>query len=367
MILSNLLGARVHLPVFVATVIGASVLAADFSHIAHGQGSPSCPYKNGLPSVQGCSANPNPDSVPAGMGGNMMAGSECGNAIAYAIASLYSYDDSRCYPVGGYPPSIYSSKLKFVQDAADILPENWKRINLKTDFRAALYCDTNTNTLILAFRGSISLTALNQNDIYDWYYTNFLQHLGDRPLQYQAAEDTAELVQREFNRFDGSCGSGLPKFVLTGHSKGGGQAQDAAVKRGLEAVVFNSDLVNPVVFSDWLLEPPALIAPIVRLMRAYWSARVCFQGTQVDDVQEYIDYFSSGKIRDVRMVNDPLTRMLFIACSNNLPHALIGWVSDTLTCSSNGFFAGHMIDTVVRELNACAAHPVTMPPGRPQR
>jgi hypothetical protein len=337
-----------------ATIIGAYVLVANLSNTVHSQGAPICPYVNGLPSVPGCGINPNPGWPPAA-GGELMTAAECKNANIYAIASLYSYDDTGCHPVDNYLPAIFSSKLKFEKDAADILPENWKRINRETDFRAALYCDTNTNTLILAFRGSISLTALNMNDIYDWYYVNFLQHLGDRPLQYQAAEDTAELVQRELPNFDGLCGSGQPKLLLAGHSKGGGQAQDAAVKRGLEAVVFNSDLVNPVVFSDWMLEPPAIIAPIVRLLRGYLSARACFLGEQEDDVRQYIDYFRTGKITDVRMVNDPLTYMLFIACRDNLPHASARWLRDRLTCSSSGLLAGHSIDTVVRESQLCAS------------
>jgi hypothetical protein len=144
-----------------------------------------------------------------------------------------------------------------------------------------------------------------------------------------------------------------PRLLLTGHSKGGGQAQDAATKQKLEAVVFNSDLVNPIIFSDWMLEPPWYLEPFIEAIRAFYSLRACVLGDHDDDVQQYIEYFATGRIRDVRMVNDPLTRVLFLACQNNLPHASIEWLSDTLTCSSNGLLAGHMIDNVARELQAC--------------
>ena len=61
------------------------------------------------------------------------------------------------------------------------------------------------------------------------------------------------LVKKDWSRgdFDGICGSGHPTFVLTGHSKGDGEAQYSAVKNHLDASVFNAAPVNPVIFSDW--------------------------------------------------------------------------------------------------------------------
>src|SRR6266498_3114854 len=110
-------------------VLGVCALAVIASKTAHSQGAPNCFYANGLPSIPACGANPNPNSIPHGMGGNLMAPNECKSAKIYAIASLYSYDDPSCHPVDSDLPPIYSSKLKFEKDAADILPENWKRIN----------------------------------------------------------------------------------------------------------------------------------------------------------------------------------------------------------------------------------------------
>jgi hypothetical protein len=342
--------------------------SADF---ASSQNASSCPYENGLSTPPSCGRNPNPRPIPPGMGGTQITASDCASAQIQAIASLYSYDDASCRRANTILPQIDAHTLRFLKDAADVLPANYKRVTDGADFRAALYCDTDTNTLILAYRGSLSLTQLaSQSGVYDWYFTNFLQHLGDRPVQYQAAEDTAELVQRHLGDFDGACGPGRPKLVLAGHSKGGGQAQDAAVKTNLEAVVFNSDMVNPVVFSDWMLEPPTLIAPIVRLFRAYLSAYACFIGGQQDDLQEFIDYFATGRIRDVRMVNDLLTEILSSWCRDNLPHAPIKWLMNTLSCSGTGssfqaMVTGHSMETVVRELNACfSTSPRVGPPSR---
>ena len=95
-----------------------------------------------------------------------------------------------------------------------------------------------------------------------------------------------------------------------------------------------------------------MIAPIVRMFRAYLSAWTCFVGGHNDDVAEFVAYFQKGSIKDVRMVNDPLTRIILGVCHDHLPHARVEWVSNTLSCSSDG----HAIVTVVRELqSACPA------------
>jgi hypothetical protein len=197
-----------HLPALLATGIALCIVLG-LTSSAQSQSPPACPYVNGLPSVV-CDPNPTPDTIPAGIPGNLLTSAECTNVQIDAIASMHSYDDVSCYSVGTLLPHF--SKLKFVRDGADILPDNWKRINEAKDFRAALYCDISTNTLILAFRGSISLTAMSRNDIYDWYFTNFAQHMGDRPLQYQGAEDAAQLVKRELGNYSDVCGPGSQDY-----------------------------------------------------------------------------------------------------------------------------------------------------------
>ena len=59
-------------------------------------------------------------------------------------------------------------------------------------------------------------------------------------------------------------------------------------------------------------------------------------------------YYQSGKVIDVRMVNDTIARNLLPYCS--LPHAPFEWLSDTSDCSAAN---GHSIDTVICELKAC--------------
>jgi hypothetical protein len=324
-----------------------------------------CPYKSGLPSTSACKANPTPDSIPSQFSGSRMAASGCANDLNVAVASLYSYDDPSCHPAGSQVAGPGSRSLIFIGDAIDYLPPNWKRIVQKaSDFHAGLYCDAAANALILAFRGSISLTAFTPNSIDDWIYTNLLQHLGERPLQYDAAQDVADQIKTLWNAgvFKGKCGSAQPLFFLTGHSKGGGEAQYAAVPEQLGAVVFNSDPVNPVIFTDWAVSPQApLIARVIR------SAMVC-RGLSFPALRQYALYFATGKISDVRMVNDPLTKYLFPLCGNYLPHAPIEWLVNTRTCPNDGWLTGHQIETVVRELDACAPQPAPkIPPRRPSR
>jgi hypothetical protein len=332
------------LPTLVGTLICACVLVADGVGAASSQSGRSCP---GIPTPPACGANSNPAPIFSGMGGNRMAVASCADALIHAIASLYSYDDPGCHPANSSLAGG-TRNLKFVEGATNSLPPNYRRdVSLESNFSGTLYCDTASNILILAFKGSGSLTPLlDRNGRDDWFYTNFLQHIGERPRQYQFAEDAADLIEQRWSlgAFDGACGSGCPTFVLAGHSKGGGQAQYAAVKIKLGAVVFNSDMVNPVIFSEWMLTPQA--GSLTRLAQSIVGCRT---GRFDHDSNVYSAYFALGRVKDVRMVNDPLTEVLFSMCGNNLPHAPIHWLVNTLSCSNNG----HAIETVFRELQAC--------------
>jgi hypothetical protein len=143
-------------------------------------------------------------------------------------------------------------------------------------------------------------------------------------------------------QFDNLCGQGRPELVLSGHSQGGGEAQFAAVRNGLKAIVFNSAPVNTVIFSDWTLLPH--VSEIARVWNSLWACH----GQFAAESARYVDYMRSGNIRDIRMVNDPLTLYLFPIC-RELAHAPFEWLKDNSTCSSDG----HGIETVVRELRAC--------------
>jgi hypothetical protein len=311
---------------------------------ADSQGAQSCAYQNGIPTLAVCRQNSTPAPIITGLGGNQIVRASCLGVLTYAIASLYSYDSLGCHAPNTTLPAA-GHHLKYLGDEAAYLPPNWRRLLTRdSNARGGLYCDTDSNLLILAFTGSLS-PSLRSAAVDDWS-ANVLEHLGERPLQYQFAEDVADVVQQRWTlgSFDKACGKRRPKFVLTGHSKGGGQATYAAEKIKLGGVVFNSDIVNPVIADDELLKPDASRSE--RLALSLAACRGLFSKRAIS----YINYLSSGAIKDIRMTNDPLTRFLFSRCGDNLPHADIEWLSDSSTCSSDG----HAMETVFRELTSCA-------------
>jgi hypothetical protein len=223
-----------------------------------------------------------------------MQRADCASAVQKAFASLYSYDDATCRPVNSRLPG---DKLTLFADISECLSPNWRRrIQEMSDFHATLYCELEANILILAFRGSLRLTPFDPNSIDDWFATNLLQHLGTRPLQYEAAEDAAWEVKEKWRlgAFDGKCGSARPRFMLAGHSKGGGQAQYAAASASnkLDAIVFNSDPVNPFIFTDWAASPNASL--IVTIARTIYSAAIC-GGLSGPESARYAAYFARAE------------------------------------------------------------------------
>jgi hypothetical protein len=336
------------LPTLVGSVVWACVAAVGGLGVTNGQSAPRCPYSVGAPTVRGCVSNASPAPIPSGLGGgNRMTAARCASEFIHAIASLHSYDDFICHPSGTVTGG--SRHLKLLHEATDFFPPNYKINAQRSSFHGTLYCETASNTLILAFRGSVSLTPfLDRDQIDDWFQTNFLQHLGPRPLQYQYAEDAAALVEQDWRHglLDDICGSGRPRYLLTGHSKGGGQAQFAGARTQVGAVVFNADLANPVIFSDWMVAPQVIpLTPAV--VQSYLGCRA---GQFDPSLRERSSYFASGNVKDIRMTNDPLTEKLIWFCDNNLPHAPIEWLSNSLSCSRDG----HGIETIIRELTACA-------------
>jgi hypothetical protein len=247
--------------------------------------------------------------------------------------------------------------LKFVKDALDYLPPYFGDLARQNDFHATLYCDTNIHALVLAIRGSVSFTSIETDaGVADWINTNFLQHLGDRPIQYRAARDSANRIKEELDRgtFDNACGQDRPKLIVTGHSKGGGQAQYTAIRENLVAVVFNSDVVNPLISLDWAGSPdsPSIWQGMEQIRTRYLSALGCLTGQTTSSAQKFVQYYGTGNIRDVRMVNDVLATFVLPYC--RLPHANIEWLIDTFDCSE-GPIVAHMMDTVVHELQACVS------------
>ncbi len=279
-----------------------------------------------------------------------MSRQSCADSLIQAIASLFSYNDPGCHPSGA-PLPTGSQGLVLIQELNDILPSDLWNKAAQNNFHATLYCEERSGTLILAFRGSVSLTeltSLSPAAINDWLDTNAAAHLGDRPNQYNLADKAADRTEtaRKVGAFDGKCGSNpRPFLVLAGHSKGGGQAQFAARRNKIPAFVYNSDIVNPNIFTDWMYDN-VIVQFLTRDIRRAQSYAACAFGQTHPGLQAY---YNSGAIRDVRMVNDELTRMIFAVCGDNLPHAPFDWVVNTLSCSRDG----HSIETVARELKVC--------------
>jgi len=325
--------------------------------VANSQTPPQCPYTTSSLSLPTCQTNPSPHPIPSPLGGGKITPANCSAVFDVAVASMYAYDDSLCYSNGRGPLAFNGNNLlQFVEDPINRLPPDYQDLARQKDFYATLYCEISTKLLVLAIRGSVSLTDLATSaGVADWINTNFLQHLSDRPIQYRAARDTADAVKRELDRgtFDGTCGQGRPKgLVITGHSKGGGQAQYAAVRETLAAFVFNSDVVNPLISQDWTASQHAqsIWQGMVQAGRRYASGMGCTVDFSNSDVQKFIRYYRTGMIYDVRMVNDFLAVFVLPYCQ--LPHADIKWLIDTLDCSE-GPIVAHMMDTVVHELQAC--------------
>lgn len=327
------------------------------ARVANSQTPKQCPYSTSSLSPPACQTNPSPHPISPALGGGKITPANCGAVFNVAVASMYAYDDSVCYSSGGGSLAFNGNSLiQFVEDPIKRLPPDYQDLARQKDFYATLYCEISTKLLVLAIRGSVSLTDIATSaGVADWISTNFLQHLADRPIQYRAARDTADAVKRELDRgtFDGTCGQGRPKaLVITGHSKGGGQAQYAAVRENLAAFVFNSDVVNPVISQDWTASPNAqsIWQGMVQAGRRYASAMACTVDSVDPNVQKFIRYYQTGRIYDVRMVNDILAVLVLPYCQ--LPHADIKWLIDTLDCSE-GLIVAHMMDTVVHELQAC--------------
>lgn len=291
-----------------------------------------------------CTRNPSPDPFPSGISGSPIDATKCASTSNEALASLYAYEPPSC-------ARTVSGPLEYEADAIDYLPHYTGLDAEERDFHGAIYCDKQANKLVLAYRGTAGFDSPS-NSILDWE-NNILQHIGMRADQYMIASDVAEQVGKDWKRgyFDNKCGPGRPAFILTGHSKAGGQAQFAAKEFRLKAVVFNSDLVNPTISTESFFKPPydALEPNFIKfidILFHFGEALVYCRRTDFDNrLQSFMNY----NVRDVRMVNDPLV-WLIQHC--NLPHAPIEWISDTSTCSVNH---GHAIATVVRELQVCAA------------
>ena len=318
-----------------ATVVRfcAILLVAHF--LTDVQAAPLCPYPGRLPD-KACSHNPRPHSMLAELGGSVLNSAECSKDMVEAFASLYAYNDGACYADG----SIDVQSLKYIDDPNNAL-SYFERNDKEHSFKGSVFCNLESNTIILSFRGSADLYQPQSQNWYPDWETNVVAHLGPLPLQYQHAFNAADQIKARWRSgaFDNVCGQGKPSLMLTGHSKGGAEAQLSAVGLELPAIVFNSDWINKSHFSA---VPPPNITPIKSN-----HPTDCVPS----DNAVLKNYLESGAMKDVRMVNDPLVKWLHDTFGCRLPHANVDWLIDTLSCSADD---GHSMETIVRELKVCA-------------
>ena len=124
----------------------------------------------------------------------------------------------------------------------------------KSNFHSYLYTD-GTGHYALAFRGTEPTSAK------DWL-TNAGQGLGFETKQYDEAEQVSREVAMDPN-------IGQDNVAMVGHSKGGGEADAAAIASGTVAVTFNGAGVSNATISRMGFDPSAAKADLAQTSRNY--------------------------------------------------------------------------------------------------
>ncbi len=112
--------------------------------------------------------------------------------------------------------------------------EGWDLVegdrNRSTGFAYKLFKNPRTGDYVLAFAGT--------DDLQDWL-NNFSQVFGNVAAQYEQSLDTAMRLKEKFRIPDN-------KFLLAGHSLGGGMASFVSIVLGVPAITFNASGVAQV-------------------------------------------------------------------------------------------------------------------------
>jgi hypothetical protein len=258
---------------------------------AHDETPPICHSVDAQLATACSTRNPAPHPIPAVLGGAPLGSAACARAMTEALASAHAYDDPYCQPVDVINRNMPVGKLKYVGDAVGYLLFFRQQPAIDAGFRGSLFCDEASKEILLAFPGT-EINPLHQR-FYPDMETNVLNHTVQRPGQYEFALEAADRVKEKWSNgyFDGSCGSGHPALVLTGHSKGGAEAQFSAVGLELGAIVFNSDWVALASYDDMPL-PDNSTGQQGQPIRCFPSVNAGLRA-----------YYESGAIRDIRMVN----------------------------------------------------------------
>ena len=128
-------------------------------------------------SHKACSHNPRPHSMLAELGGSVLNSAECSKDMVEAFASLYAYNDGACYADG----SIDVQSLKYIDDPNNAL-SYFERNDKEHSFNGSVFCNLESNTIILSFRGSADLYQPQSQNWYPDWETNVVAHLGPLPM-----------------------------------------------------------------------------------------------------------------------------------------------------------------------------------------
>jgi hypothetical protein len=101
---------------------------------------------SGVSSVSSCPVNPNPAPIPSGLGGIALTPDLCSDAIIYALASLYSYNDPGCHRLNTDIVNT-SHTLRLLEELNNIFTAPvLMRLSIENNFHGTLYCDAASST-----------------------------------------------------------------------------------------------------------------------------------------------------------------------------------------------------------------------------
>lgn len=162
--------------------------------------------------------------------------------LEMAIYALHVYDDSNARKFDSFVSPLWNvdeiphrEEQKPAQEILDFL----KRHNNEKEFQADFYYDKDKDKYVIAFRGT-------EGNLTDWLTDTEYLMTGKSP-QHDLASQLADVINS----------SGLPKdkLTITGHSLGGGLAELAGLKTGVETYAYNPLHINESCVANYGLQP----------------------------------------------------------------------------------------------------------------
>lgn len=149
-------------------------------------------------------------------------------------------------------PSSLPPGVRRVEDPAELAKLGLKESDLKGNFSgyfAAVYHDSNTNTYIVANRGT-------EKEGNDWA-NDIAQDVGIYAPQYHQAVNVADKIAAAHKQ-----GSFSGNIEFTGHSLGGGLAATQSLHTGLPAQTFNAAGLSPTTIALYARHEPGQITAV---------------------------------------------------------------------------------------------------------